>query len=109
MNSSHELTPKQRYWHEHLLQAKDFEGSLARYAKHHDLDVKALYHYQTILRQKGVIESVSKFTRVTQSMTIESMPSSSRYYRLAFANGHHLELPVESVELPALIDRVSTL
>ena len=70
METTLQLTEKQRYWLEHLERARNTD-SLAAYAKQQNLDVTTLYHYKKILRQKGLIESHSKFTRITQTSIIE--------------------------------------
>lgn len=109
MELSSPLTPKQRYWHEHLQRAKDFEGSLASYAKQYELDVKALYHYQSVLRQKGVFESSSKFTRITQTTSIERLNSETRCYRIVLRNGHQLEVPLGTLDFTTLLQSVNAL
>lgn len=103
------LTSKQRYWHDQLQQAQSFDGSLASYAKHHSLDVKALYHYQSVLRQKGVIESSAKFTRVTHTTAIDSLSTSSQCYRITLRNGHQLEVPTDSQDFTTLLHSVNAL
>ena len=45
------LTEKQAYWKKHLEAAKSYDGTLADYARAHDVSRKKLYVYKTQLRK----------------------------------------------------------
>ncbi|MFQ5471232.1 MAG: hypothetical protein ACE5EH_13200, partial [Gammaproteobacteria bacterium] len=93
-----QLTDKQRFWYEHLERARASETSLAAYARAQDLQVKALYHYQSVLRQKGIVKTATRFTRVTHASIVEHRSANDAVI-LYLRNGHRVELPVETVDL----------
>ena len=79
------LSPKQQFWKNHIEQALSEKMSLSSYAKHYDLDVKALYTYKSLLQKKGVLPApesgfakinvVSKQTDVCPSLIHVRFPN----------------------------------
>jgi predicted HAD superfamily hydrolase len=109
MEPTQQLTEKQRYWHEHIERARDTDNSLAAYAKEQNLDVKTLYHYQSVLRQKGVIQSEAKFTRLTQTSIIEQQNPFSDQICIQLRNGHRIVIPINAIDLNTLLHTVNAL
>ena len=109
MESTHPLTEKQRYWHEHLERARRSDDSLAAYAKEQNLDVKTLYHYQSVLRQKGVVQNEAKFTRLTQTSIIEQHNPLGDQICIQLRNGHRIAVPVNAIDLNTLLQAVNAL
>jgi predicted HAD superfamily hydrolase len=104
-----QLTDKQRFWYEHLERARRTDNSLAAYAKEQNLDVKTLYHYQSVLRQKGVVQSEAKFTRLTQTSIIEQHNPLSDQICIQLRNGHRIVMPVNAIDLNTLLQTVNAL
>jgi hypothetical protein len=108
METTLQLTEKQRYWLEHLERARNTD-SLAAYAKQQNLDVTTLYHYKKILRQKGLIESHSKFTRITQTSIIEQQNFINDQVCIQLRNGHRIVVPANAIDLKTLLQTVNAL
>ena len=100
-----ELTQKQAYWKAHIEAADDFDGSLADYARLHDLEVKQLYVYKTSLREKAALAESTGFVQVTtrsrQTMTMNTGMN------VTLPNGVRLSLP--DVNAPGLLERLARL
>ena len=109
MQALNHLTEKQRYWYEHLERARRTDNSLAAYAKEQNLDVKTLYHYQSVLRQKGVVQSEVKFTRLTQTSIIEQQNPFSDQICIQLRNGHRIVMLVNAIDLNTLLQTVNAL
>lgn len=109
MEHTQQLTEKQRYWHEHLERARRTDNSLAAYAKEQNLDVKTLYHYQSVLRQKGVAQSEAKFTRLTQTSIIEQQNYINDQICVQLRNGHRIVVPINAIDLKTLLQTVDAL
>ena len=109
MQALNQLTEKQRYWYEHLERARRTDNSLAAYAKEQNLDVKTLYHYQSVLRQKGVVQSEVKFTRLTQTSIVEQQNPFSDQICIQLRNGHRIVMPVNAIDLNTLLQTVNAL
>ena len=60
-----ELTKKQRYWKKHLEAAALFDGSLADYAREHDLNPKKLYVFKNAIAKKEQPGEEQAFAAVT--------------------------------------------
>ena len=59
MGTSTSLTEKQRFWQQHVLQARLHKGSLADYAKQQQIKVNTLYYWVSVFgRNKTAVESV---------------------------------------------------
>ena len=86
------LSAKQQFWKDHIKQALSEKVSLTDYAKQHNLDLKALYNYKSILLKKGALpETASAFAKakiVSKPEALMPMPVHVR-----FPNGVVLELP----------------
>ena len=54
MNTDTPLTTKQAFWLEHLQAADRSSQSLSTYAQTHELNVKQLYYWSKVLRQRGL-------------------------------------------------------
>ena len=104
-----QLTEKQRYWHEHLERAKSADTSLAAYAREQNLDVKTLYHYQSVLRQKGFVHGESRFTRITNTSIVEQQHCISDEICIQLRNGHRIIVPVNAIDLNRLLQTVNAL
>ena len=97
------LTEKQAYWKTHLKAAQSFDGSLADYARAHDLQVKKLYVYKTQLGKLKQARVVSAdFVKVTTPTEKASSPVT-----VSLPNGVRLTLP--SLEVPGLLTQLARL
>jgi len=59
-----ELTKKQHYWKQHLEAAASFDGSLADYAREHDLNPKKLYVVKNAMAKKEKPDASQAFAAV---------------------------------------------
>ena len=109
MKPEQSLTLKQRFWYDHIIRAREYDSSLAAYAKQENIDLKAMYNYQSMLRQKGVLSAETKFTRVTQTAIVEQKQSASEAVCVQLHNGHRIEVPIGSCDLGALLQMVNAL
>jgi len=50
------LTEKRRFWQQHALQAQSHSGSLADYAKQHQLNANTLYYWVGKIKHKTLIK-----------------------------------------------------
>ena len=97
------LTEKQAYWKRHLEAAQTFDGSLADYARAHDVSRKKLYVYKTQLRKLEEASQVSTgFVKVTSPTSKVSSPVT-----VSLPNGVRLTLP--SVEVAGLLEQLARL
>ncbi len=97
------LTEKQAYWKRHLEAAQSFNGTLADYARAHDLSRKKLYVYKTQLRKLEQTPAISGgFVKVTTPAVKAPAPVT-----VSLANGVRLTLP--SLEVPGLLERLARL
>ena len=97
------LTEKQTYWKNHVEAARSFDGSLADYARAHDLQVKKLYVYKTQLRKLEEASAVSAgFVKVTSPAVKSSSPVT-----VSLPNGVRLTLP--SLDVPGLLEQLARL
>jgi len=103
-----ELTEKQKYWKSHLEAAASFEGPLTDYAKLHGLDVKKLYVFKGVIREKleGNSNS-SSFVQVTTQQSVRREVYRDRGVGVLLPNGVKLSLP--SLDQPGLLERLSRL
>ena len=97
------LTEKQAYWKRHLEAAQSFNGTLAGYARAHDVSRKKLYVYKTQLRklEAASVESAG-FVKVTTPAPKVSLPVT-----VSLPNGVRLTLP--SLEFPGLLEQLAGL
>ena len=100
-----ELTAKQSAWKVHVEAADVFDGSLADYARLHDLEIKKLYFYKTALREKAMMSgsTSSGFVQVTTNQTMRM----SAGIRVMLPNGVQLSLP--DMNAPGLLERLARL
>ena len=104
-----ELTKKQAYWKAHLEASESYEGSLADYARAHDLYAKKLYGYKTRIRKReeaaGKPDSFVKVTAATVSLPTPLSASSPIIVSLP--NG--VRLTLADLDLPELLERLAQL
>ena len=104
-----ELTQTQRYWKSHLDALADFDGSAADYARLHGVEVKKLYVYRTVLRERVALASLpnngadGRFVRVSQTTTVGLSASVG----VTLPNGVRLSLP--DLNAPGLLERLARL
>ncbi len=97
------LTEKQVYWKRHVEAAQSFDGTLADYARAHDVSRKKLYVYKTQLRKLEEASVVSTgFVKVTSPASKISLPVT-----VSLPNGVRLTLP--SLEVPGLLEQLARL
>jgi hypothetical protein len=102
------LTEKQRYWLNHIQQAKASGQSLSDYAAEHALRLKALYQYRWLLRKKGMLDEISEspaFVKVTPPV----VPVPQTKVTVHFPNGIRVELAGHGPALSALLMQVRSL
>ena len=86
------LTEKQAYWKRHIEAAQSFNGTLADYARAHDVSRKKLYVYKTQLRKLEEVSQVSTgFVKVTS-------PAAKISVTVSLLNSVRLTLP--SLDVP---------
>ena len=96
------LTEKQACWKAHLEAAESYEGSLADYARAHDLSTKTLYGYKTRFRKRETAAGISGFVKVIAPAATPSSPVT-----VSLPNGVRLTLP--GLDLPELLERLARL
>ena len=97
------LTEKQAYWKAHLEAAQSIDGSLADYARAHDLQVKKLYVYKT---QLSKLETASEMPAGFVKATIPVAKVSS-LVTVSLPNGVRLTLP--NLDVPGLLEELARL
>ena len=104
-----ELTKKQVYWKAHLEAAELYEGSLAGYARAHDLSAKKLYGYKTRIRKRETAAGISGgFVKVTAATVSLPTPLSvSSPITVSLPNG--VRLTLADLDLPELLERLAQL
>ena len=53
-------TPKQKYWLDHILNAKAQGKNLAAYARQEDISLKSLYGWKCLLKKNGLLTMPEK-------------------------------------------------
>ena len=97
------LTEKQAYWKAHLAAAESYEGSLADYARAHDLSTKTLYGYKTRFRKREETAGIpGRFVKVTAATLAPSLPVT-----VSLPNG--VRLTLADLDLPELLERLARL
>ena len=84
------ITPRQRFWLEHLKACQEQGQSLKAYARAHDLSVSALYAAKAALKRRGtIVESSAPASKLipVRVATAASM------VRVLLPNGVVVELP----------------
>lgn len=66
----HNLAPRHQFWSDKLQEAEQFDGSLAEFARQHNIPAKKLYQWRSTLRSK--ITNVTQETRFTRVVTNNS-------------------------------------
>ncbi len=97
------LTEKQAYWKAHLEAAESYEGSLADYARAHDLSTKKLYGYKTrIPKHEAAAETSPGFVKVMSQAVASLSPVT-----VTLPNG--VRLTVSDIDAPGLLERLAGL
>ena len=88
MSETRTLTPRQRYWCEHLQACTARGMSLAGYAAAEGLSLGALYEAKSRLRQRGLWPvSEARFVRVQGTPRQASSPATTTLCRVSLPNG----------------------
>ncbi len=103
------ISERQQFWLDHIQSAEAFDGSVADYARAHELTPKELYQWKTILTRRGMLpgkKSSSDFVRV-----VTPPPVSSTGVSLVLPNGVRLEFGGEfgSEQMHSLVEAASRL
>lgn len=97
------LTEKQAFWKRHLEAAESYEGSLADYARAHDLSSKKLYGYKTRIRKReAAVESSTGFVKVMSQAVASLAPVT-----VTLPNG--VRLTLSDIDTPGLLERLAEL
>lgn len=83
------ITERQQFWLDHLRSAEAFDGSVADYARAHELTPKELYQWKTILTRRGLLPGKKRGSDFVQVVT--PLPVSSTGVSLVLPNGVRLE------------------
>lgn len=75
MASSARLTKKQLFWQQHVQQAQLHKGSMADYAKQHQLKASALYYWADMFKRKAASPSLAPAKPVGFSAVRLSSPT----------------------------------
>ena len=87
MSKGSSLTPRQKFWAEHLRQCAERGQSLAAYAAEHGLKVGGLYEAKSQVRRRGLWPAAaSRFVRVQPTRANEA-PLLPTVYRVSLPNG----------------------
>ena len=64
----HKLAPRHQFWSDKLQEAEEFDGSLAEFARQHNIPAKKLYQWRSTLRSKITsVTQEARFTRVVSN------------------------------------------
>ena len=86
MSKGSSLTPRQRFWIDHLRRCTERGQSLSAYAAEQDLKVSSLYEAKSRLRQHGLWPTPSmQFVRVQPARPAEIPPPT--VFRVSLPNG----------------------
>jgi cytolysin (calcineurin-like family phosphatase) len=97
------LTEKQAFWKRHLEAAHSYEGSLADYARAHDLSAKKLYSYKTRIRKREAAAEIStEFVKVRAEAVASLSPVT-----VTLPNG--VRLTFSDIDAPGLLERLAGL
>jgi cytolysin (calcineurin-like family phosphatase) len=97
------LTDKQNFWKQHLEAAESFDGTLADYARAHDLSAKKLYGYKTRIRQREAgAETSNGFVKVMSQAVASLSPVT-----VTLPNG--VRLTLSDIDAPGLLERLAEL
>ena len=87
MSKGSSLTPRQRFWIEHLCQCAERGQSLSAYAAEQDLKVSSLYEAKSQLRRRGLWPvPAPQFVRVQPVRPAEASPVPT-VFRVSLSNG----------------------
>ena len=103
------ITERQQFWLDHIQAADVFDGSVADYARAHELTPKELYQWKTILTRRGLLPGKKRGSDFVQVMT--PSPVSSTGVSLVLPNGVRLEFGGElgSEQMHSLVTAASRL
>lgn len=104
------LTEKQRYWLEHVQACEASGQKMNEYAVAQGLGPRALYDARKRLVKQGVIAPSKRSRPGFQRIQVDDTPVAKfEQYRIHLPNGAVIELGGERVDLPALLQSVSSL
>ena len=87
MSKGSSLTPRQRFWIEHLRQCAERRQSLLAYATEQDLKIGSLYEAKSQLRRRGLWPvPAPQFVRVQPVRPTEAAPLPT-VFRVSLPNG----------------------
>ena len=66
----HNLAPRHQFWSDKLQEAEQFDGSLAEFARQHNIPAKKVYQWRSTLR--STTTSVTQETRFAQVVSNSS-------------------------------------
>lgn len=103
-------TPKQKYWLDHILQAKAQGKKLAAYARQEDISLQSLYCWKSLLKKKGLLPVPEKpgeaFVKVIPSTKprdcqpkLFSSASSGEGIKVCLPNGVQIDIQSLSNEM----------
>ena len=75
------LTDKQHFWRQHVLQARSHNGSLADYAKQHQLKANTLYYWVSTFKRTAQPKQLA-VEPVSFSAVHVSSPATAAHYQL---------------------------
>jgi len=103
------ITERQQFWLDHLRSAEVFDGSVADYARAHELTPKELYQWKTILTRRGLLPGKKRGSDFVQVVT--PCPVSPTGVSLVLPNGVRLEFGGElrSEQMHSLVEAASRL
>ena len=103
------MTERQQYWLDHVQAANVFDGSVADYARAHDLTPKELYQWKTILTRRGLLPGKKRRSDFVQVVTPSSVSPTG--VSLVLPNGVRLEFGGElgSEQVSSLVAAASRL
>lgn len=94
------LTAKERFWYDHIRAAQKSDQSLVQYAHSHSLNVAAFYNYRSVLRKKGVLESVPEKSFVKARVVPEPALIQAM---LILPVGIRVQIPCRGTELVEIV------
>jgi hypothetical protein len=110
------LSKIQQQWLDHNQAAEKSHLSLSAYAKQHQLNIKALYNYRNILREKGLIANsntrnstkpkTSSFIQVRPRTISDPDIKSTSPVIIKLPNDIQLEISCSECEVTQLIERL---
>lgn len=105
------MTLKEQTWLDHVTRAHQSGQPLSHYAQANGLEAKALYRWQSVLRQRGRLDVADAAPTPSAFMSVRVEPTGLSPWRVSFPNGVCLDVspPQTSARCVELFSMLSAL